>query len=117
MRPTIFILSSFLLLSLAPGFAQVTLGEREVLLDNDSVEVVRLVYPAGTESGVHTHTHPNRVVYVVKGGKLELIPFDKEMTPKVVDVLAGSVLYLPAVTHNVRNIGVSEIILIETEIK
>ena len=32
------------------------IGKREVLLDNSDVEVVRLTYPVGTESGMHTHT-------------------------------------------------------------
>ena len=57
-------------------------AKREVVLDNASVEVVRLTYPAGTESGMHTHIHPNRVVYFVKGGKLELVPAEKNSNLK-----------------------------------
>lgn len=92
-------------------------GTREVLLDNDAVEVVRLTYPVGSESGMHTHLHPNRVVYFVKGGKLELIPEDEQQQSKVMDVPDGKTLYLPSTTHNVKNIGNTEIIIIETEIK
>lgn len=92
-------------------------GKREVLLDNADVEVVRLTYPVGTESGMHTHIHPNRVVYFVKGGTLELIPKNKKQKPKVLNVSDGKTLYLPATTHNVKNIGNTEIVIVETEIK
>ena len=90
---------------------------KELLLENDSVEVVRLTYPPGTESGMHTHSYPNRVVYFVAGGALELIPADKQQSSRVLDAKSGTTLYLPATTHNVRNVGETEIIIIETEIK
>lgn len=93
------------------------LGKREVLLDNSSVEFVRLTYPVGTESGMHTHVHPNRVVFFAKGGKLELVPEDKSQQTKVLNVADGKTLYLPATTHNVRNIGNTEVVILETEIK
>jgi mannose-6-phosphate isomerase-like protein (cupin superfamily) len=92
-------------------------GKREVLLDNADVEVVRLTYPVGTESGMHTHIHPNRVVYFVKGGILELVPKDKNQKSKVINVADGKTLYLPTTTHNVKNIGNTEIVIVETEIK
>ena len=92
-------------------------GKREVLLDNLEVEVVRLTYPVGTESGIHTHKHPNRVVYFVKGGILELVPNDKNQKPKIIKVSDGKTLFLPATTHNVKNIGNTEIVIVETEIK
>ena len=92
-------------------------GKREVLLDNSDVEVVRLTYPVGTESGMHTHIHPNRVVYFVKGGTLELIPEDKKQKSKVINVADGETLFLPTTTHNVKNIGNTEVVIVETEIK
>ena len=101
----------------SPGFSEVKLGTREVLLDNETVEVVRLTYPVGTESGMHTHKHPNRAVYFVKGGKIELIPGEPQEQPSVIIAPDGKTLFLPATTHNVRNVGDTEVILIETEIK
>ncbi len=92
-------------------------GKREVLLDNSDVEVVRLTYPVGTESGMHTHIHPNRVVYFVKGGILELVPEDNQQKPKVINVADGETLFLPTTTHNVKNIGNTEVVIVETEIK
>lgn len=92
-------------------------GKREVILDNADVEVVRLTYPVGTESGMHSHIHPNRVVYFVKGGVLELVPQDTSQQSNVLKVTDGKTLYLPATTHNVKNIGDTEIVIVETEIK
>ena len=91
--------------------------KREVLLDNSDVEVVRLIYPVGTESGMHTHIHPNRVVYFVKGGILELVPKDKNQQPKIINVADGQTLFLPSTTHNVKNIGNTEVVIVESEIK
>jgi quercetin dioxygenase-like cupin family protein len=99
------------------GFAEVKLGTREVLLDNEQVEVVRLTYPVGTESGMHGHSYANRVAYVVKGGQLELIPEDPKKHPEVLTVSEGKALFLPASTHNVKNIGDTEVVIIETELK
>ena len=110
---TLYILLTFSTNSFAEG----KLGTREVLLENLAVEVVRLTYPVGTESGLHTHIHPNRVVYFVKGGKLELVPDDKYKEPKVIDVSDGQTLFFPSTTHNVKNVGNTEIVIIETEIK
>ena len=99
----------------------IPLAKKEILLDNADVEVIRATYPVGSESGFHTHKYANRVVYFVKGGKLALISKetinDKPKQAKIINVADGQILYLPAVTHNVRNIGDSEVIIVETEIK
>lgn len=107
----------FLLGFSAISLADEKIGKREVLLDNADVEVVRLTYPVGAGSGMHTHIHPNRVVYFVKGGILELVPKDKNQQSKVINVSDGKTLYLPTTTHNVKNIGNTEIVIVETEIK
>jgi len=113
-----YISTSIVLLIFATNsLAEDKQGKREVLVDNSDVEVVRLTYPIGTESGMHTHIHPNRVVYFVKGGVLELIPKDKKQKSKVLKVSDGKTLFLPTTTHNVKNIGNTEVVIVETEIK
>lgn len=92
-------------------------GSREVLLNNADVEVVRLTYPPGAQSGMHTHPHPFRVVYFIKGGTLLLQPADENEPEKQLVVPDGKTLYLPATTHNVINTGGTEVIILETEIK
>ncbi len=102
------------------SLAQVTLGKKEILLVNERVEMVRLTYPPGSESGMHSHQSPNRTVYFVKGGTLALVPdlgSQSEAKSKVITVNDGDFLYLPATTHNVKNIGATTIIIIENEIK
>jgi len=109
--------SMLLLLFCSPVFADPALGTREVLLDNETVQVIRLTYPAGTESGMHTHEFSNRVVYFIKGGSLELVPADELAESDTLIVGDGEAVYLPAVTHNVKNIGDDEIVILEVEIK
>ena len=113
---TVAITCVLLTLSL-PGFADAPPALREVLLDNDAVEVVRMTYPVGSESGMHTHHYPNRVAYVISGGALETIPGDPEKPRQVVQVAGGQAIFLPAATHNVRNAGDTEVVIVETEIK
>jgi len=105
------------LLFYVPDSLSATQGLREVVLDNSDVEVVRLTYPIGSESGVHTHTYNNRVVYFVKGGKLILTPQDNRQPSTTLIAVDGQTLFLPATTHNVRNIGETEVVIIETELK
>lgn len=101
----------------SPVIAEPVMGTREVLLDNEAVQVVRLTYPPGTESGLHTHEFPNRVVYFVKGGNLQLIPADTGTKSETLIMGDGEAVYLPAVTHNVKNIGDDKIVILEVEIK
>ena len=108
----------FLLIAGSPAsFADAHSGTREVLLDNAAVEVVRLTYPAGSESGMHTHEYPYRVAYVVTGGELEMVPGAPEQPRQRLEVTDGQAIYLPATTHNVRNVGETDVVIIETEIK
>jgi mannose-6-phosphate isomerase-like protein (cupin superfamily) len=116
MKNKVLLLTSLIAFS-ATSFAETQYGKREVILDNEKVEVVRLTYPVGSESGMHTHIYPNRTVYFVKGGKLALIPEDNKAKPKILEVPDGKIIYLPAMTHNVKNIGNTEIVIIENEIK
>lgn len=113
----IIFIAIILLFFSASNIAGEVRGKKEILLNNSDVEVVRLTYPAGAESGMHTHKHPNRVVYFVKGGKLSLIPKDKQQQAKIINVSDGKTIFLPATTHNVKNIGDTEIVIVETEIK
>lgn len=91
--------------------------QREVLLDNDEVEVVRLSYPPGSQSGMHSHQHPHRVVYVLEGGTIKLVPQDDSKPAQTLKVQAGTSLFRPAETHNVVNVGDTRVILLETELK
>jgi quercetin dioxygenase-like cupin family protein len=106
-----------LLLAFALVGNDICAGEatKEILLDNDKVQLVRASYPVGTESGMHSHTFANRVVYVLQGGTVEIVPESGQS--RTLQLQTGASLYLPAQTHNVKNIGNTEVILLETELK
>ena len=101
----------------SPGLAYAAQATREVLLDNPTVQVVRLTYPAGSESGMHTHEYPHRVVYVVQGGTLEMVPADRDAPRQTMEIADGQAAFVPGGTHNVRNVGETEVVVVETEIK
>jgi len=97
--------------------AVATEKKREVLIDNEKVELVRLTYPPGTESGMHTHVHPHRTVYFVQGGTLKLVPKGQPHKARTITAKTGDALYLPSMSHNVINVGDTTVILLENEIK
>jgi len=115
-RATFVFLAVILFNITAAGAAQKQ-SSKEILLENDKVQIVRAIYPAGSESGMHTHKYAFRTVYFIKGGKLELISSDKSKKSKILVAENGKTLFLPATTHNVKNIGDTEVIIIETELK
>ncbi len=111
-----YTLLTFLLIASSSSFASIK-ANKEILLDNVDVEVIRATYPAGSESGVHTHIYANRVVYFVKGGVLAITSEDTSKPDHIITVKDGQTLYMPGGTHNVKNIGDTEIIIVETEVK
>jgi len=115
MKPLSILIITWLFFSIACAGEKP--GNREVLLDNDQVQVIRLTYPPGSESGMHTHEFPNRVAYFVNGGKLEFIPGDKTRDKQVIEIKGGDAIFVPGTTHNVKNVGTTEVVIIETEIK
>lgn len=117
MIKVLFVLWAAILFNISPVLAKSKHSSKEILFENDKVLMLRKVYPAGSESGMHTHIYPFRTVYFIKGGKLELVPADKTKKSKKLVAEDGRTLFLPATTHNVKNIGDTEIIVIETELK
>ncbi len=107
-----------LILLTANAYAQdpVTLAPKnykKVLLENDNVRV--LDFEMAPKEVIPWHTHPDHVIYVLIGGKIEIT--DKGKEPVIIDVKAGDVLYIPAVTHMARNIGITTLKLVITELK
>ncbi len=100
---------------------------RVVLMDNEDVQVVEIRYEPGSVSPLHTHEFPRRAIYVESGGTLEITPGrvrddgTLELVPggeaKRIDITAGQVLWIPAQTHTLRNVGKTFIRAIEVEIK
>ena len=108
----------FLILLTANTYAQdpITLAPKnykKVLLENDNVRVLN--FEMAPKEVIPWHTHPDHVIYALSGGKIEIT--DKGKDPVTMDVKAGDVVYIPAVTHMARNIGTTTIKLVITELK
>ncbi|OOG74183.1 hypothetical protein B0E44_06690 [Flavobacterium sp. A45] len=86
---------------------------KKILLDNDKVRVMEVVFAPGVTTA--WHSHPNHSVYALTSGKIQIT--DKGKPAATIDVKMGTALYLPAVTHMAKNIGTTTLKLIVTEIK
>jgi len=90
----------------------VTDGDKySVLLENESVRVLRYHDLPGAKT--HLHHHPNFVMYA-------LAPFRRQLTlggeaPRVREFKAGDVAWMPAQSHVGENIGTTptDVLLIE----
>ena len=86
---------------------------QKVLLENDNVRVLK--FSMAPNEVIPWHTHPNHVIYVLSGGKIQIT--DKGKEPVTIDVKPGDAVFIPAVTHMAKNIGTTTIRLIITEIR
>jgi quercetin dioxygenase-like cupin family protein len=86
---------------------------KKALLENDQVRVLQVEYAPGETTP--WHSHPNNVIYALTDGKLEIT--DKDKPARIVEFKAGEAIYMPAVTHMVKNIGSTTLRLVVTELK
>ncbi|PKB15404.1 cupin domain-containing protein [Flavobacterium sp. 5] len=86
---------------------------KKVLLENDKIRVMEVVFAPGTKTA--WHSHPDHSVYALSSGKIQIT--DKGKPAVTIDVKMGTAMYLPSVTHMAKNIGTTTIKLIVTEIK
>ena len=83
----------------------------KLVLDNPSVRILRITYPAGAKSKMHQH--PDAMVVGLSTGNIEFAMPDgtKQESP----LQAGSAMFTPATTHLPSNVGKTtmEAILVE----
>jgi beta-alanine degradation protein BauB len=84
----------------------------KLLNENDKVRVLEVIFKRGDVAKMHHH--PDHVVYALKGGKAS---FNSGGKIQEMDVKAGSVLFLYAQDHEVKNIGNTTLYLIVMELK
>jgi beta-alanine degradation protein BauB len=107
----------FLLLAAGTALAQdvvkVAPESHQVLLENDQVRVLKVHIKVGEK--VHMHSHPASVVYFLSDGKLKIsFPDGKQV---VRDVKAGTSAWNDAATHAVENVGATEFLEVQIELK
>lgn len=86
---------------------------KNVLLDNEHVRVLQVEFAPGEVAA--WHQHPDHVIYVLAGGKLEIT--DKGKPANTMELKAGDTIYMPAVTHMAKNVGTTTVKLVVTELK
>jgi quercetin dioxygenase-like cupin family protein len=86
---------------------------KKILLENDKVRVMQVVISPGAI--VPWHSHPNHVIYASTSGKIEIT--EKGKPANLVEIKAGTAMYMPAVTHMGKNTGTTTLRLIVTELK
>jgi beta-alanine degradation protein BauB len=86
---------------------------KKLLLENDRVRVMSVVFAPG--EAMPMHSHPAHTVYAVTGGTIEITA--KGEAPVVMEIKPGDVVFMEPVTHTGRNIGKTTINLVVTELK
>jgi beta-alanine degradation protein BauB len=84
----------------------------KLLNENDKVRVLEVIFKPGDVAKMHHH--PDHVVYALKGGKGSFTSGGKTQE---MDIKPGSVLFLDAQDHEVKNIGNTTLDLIVMELK
>jgi len=104
-----FAISVLVTHAIAMDFIEAAPKQTTVLVDNDKVRVIRVKFKKGDK--VPMHSHPDIVVYVLKGGKTKFTNADG----KVIDSnsKAGDSYFRPAVTHSHKHLEDSEAVVIE----
>jgi quercetin dioxygenase-like cupin family protein len=85
----------------------------KVILDNPSVRVLRITYPAGAKSKMHQH--PDAMVVVLSAGKMQFATPDGKTEDR--ELPANGAMFTPATTHNPTNVGTTAMNAILVEFK
>jgi quercetin dioxygenase-like cupin family protein len=84
----------------------------KLLNENDKIRVLEVVSKPGDVAKMHHH--PDHVVYALKGGKASLTSGGKTQE---MEIKAGSVMFLDAQDHEMKNIGSTTLDLLVVELK
>lgn len=93
------------------AYSQIPVGK--VTLENEKVTVISILFKPGDITKIHSH--PDNVTYVLSGGKMEYT--DKGKKPQIINYKDGETIWMPAVTHIVKNVGTTNIKLLVVELK
>jgi quercetin dioxygenase-like cupin family protein len=82
------------------------------IMENDRVRVLGVLFKPNDKAVMHSH--PDHVVYVLKGGKLKLTSSGKT---DVLDLKTGQAMFLKAQSHEAENTGKTDVDLLVVELK
>lgn len=86
--------------------------ESKVVMENDRVRVVDTLFKPNYKAPMHSH--PDHVVYVLKGGRLRVTTSGKA---NVFDLKVGQAIFFKAQSHEVENTGKTDVNLLVVELK
>jgi quercetin dioxygenase-like cupin family protein len=82
-------------------------------LDNAQVNVLEYMSKPGDKEPMHAH--PDILIYVIQGGKLKSTTPDGKS--QVVEYKTGDVVWRPALTHSIENVGTTKLKALLVEVK
>ncbi len=82
------------------------------IMENERVRVFNATFEPGEIAKMHSH--PDHVVYVLRGGKIKITTEGKT---DVLDLETGKALFLNAQNHEAENVGQSTLELLVVELK
>ena len=95
--------------ALAVDFIEAAPKQTKVLVDNDKVRVIHVKNTKGDK--IPMHSHPDMVVYIIKGGKIKFTNADG--TVRESDGKSGESYFRPAVTHSHDHMSDGEAVVVE----
>ena len=98
--------------AMAQDMAKVHKGTK-VLLDNEQVRVLEVTLKPGEKTGMHSH--PNHVIYAVKGGVSKAWSPDGKSTE--LETKDGEARWMAATTHDTENTGKGAVKVVVIELK
>ena len=90
-------------------FIETAPRQSKVLVDNDRVQVIHVTNKKGDK--IPMHSHPDLVLYVIKGGKIKFTNADGKVSES--EAKAGESFFRPAVTHSHEHFSNGEVIVVE----
>jgi quercetin dioxygenase-like cupin family protein len=81
-------------------------------MENDRVRLLDTLFKPNDNAAMHSH--PDHVIYVLKGGKIKITSSGKT---DVLDLKAGQAMFLKAQSHEAENIGKTDVDLLVVELK
>jgi beta-alanine degradation protein BauB len=99
-------------MNMAPDPMNIASNVYTIINENERMRVLRVIFKPGDTAKMHHH--PEHMVYVLKGGKLN---FTSEGKNQVMDLKEGSAVFLEAQNHEATNNGNSVVDLLVVELK
>jgi beta-alanine degradation protein BauB len=84
-----------------------------LIMENKQVRVIDGHFTPGVKTALHSH--PNHIIYVLKGGKMKITMPDGKSTN--VDLKNGQAIWMDAGEHIAENLGKEDIHIVVTELK